>query len=223
MLRVLRAGAERRRPQRVEAAADGETGGKKEGEDQKLYARLLRAQLGCEHLPGVVQAPGDGADGQREEARDVLHGHVHEIVQQKRLADVRRKALDHVAQKRRIDLAQKSGIGVRIGRDVGHHLRRDDRFVGFPVLLPSVEMDHDPGHPAEEGGLLGVAVDAADDLGEGAVHELLGVPLVGAEPTGERQKAGLVFDLKAAGSVFRIDSELFDQVHGSAGGTPTLP
>lgn len=56
-----------------------------------------------------------------------------------------------------------------------------------------------------------------DDGGEGAVDELLGVALVGAEPPGEGHEPRLVFGFEATRPAFAVGPEFFDDGHGVAG------
>ena len=67
-----------------------------------------------------------------------------------------------------------------------------------------MEVGQDLAHPPEEGGLFDVSVDAFHDGREGAVHELLGVALVGAEAAREGHQARAVFAFQAPGATLAV-------------------
>ena len=104
--------------------------------------------------------------------------------------------------------ASSSGVLDRVAGGELVAVRRAAHVLG-------VEVHEDLRHPAEERGLLQVVVDPLDDRRERAVHELLGVALVGAQAPREREKPGAVFRLEPFRAAFAVLAEFFDDGHGS--------
>ena len=202
--------SEHRRAQRIDAAADGEPGGEEERENQEPDARLLHAELAGQGEAGVVQAAQDRPGRNGEEAGDLGDGHVEEIVQQQDLAHIVRKRRDGVPQERGVDVAEEPFGRIRV-RGPRHGVGiRALGAVRLAADVRGVEVGQDLAHPPEEGGLLDVSVDALHDGREGAVHELLGVALVGAEAAREGHQARAVLAFQAPGAALAVPPQFFD-------------
>ena len=160
---ALCARSEHRRPQRVEGAAHRETGGEEEPEDEDPRSRPLRAELGREGETGVVQAGLDRAGRHGENLGDLGDGLVEEVVQDDRLALVRRKRFDGLAQEPGVDGSEDPGRGVRVAGVLDRVAGGELVAVRRAAHVLGVEVHENLRHPAEERGLLQVVVDPLDD------------------------------------------------------------
>ena len=202
----------RRRGQRIDAAADGEAGGKEKGEDQHPDPGPLRAEAPPQLAPRAVQAPLDRPDGEGEELADPGEREVHEVVHDEHLLHVLRERVDGLPEQRGVDAFEHALRGPLVRRLAGVG-GGDLVAAGLAALVHGVQVREDLAHPCEERGLLDVVVDAGDDGRERAVHELLGVALVGAEAAGEGHQPRLVFALQPARAAFRVFSQFLDDRH----------
>ncbi len=85
--------------------------------------------------------------------------------------------------------------------------------VGLAPDAFAEEIRQNLAHPGEEGRLLQIVVDVVHHLGEGGVHQFLGVGFVDAEAAGKRHETGLVFAYKPFRAAVAVLPEFFDDVH----------
>ena len=126
----------------------------------------------------------------------------------------------HLLRKRVDGIAQNGGVDIPVDGLVGRVVRRfwevagiGDVPVGPAAAVGGVEVDHYPAHPAEKGRLLQIVVNAGDNRGKGAVHELVGVRQIRAKPPRHGKQPRPVFAFQPLGASLAVLSQFFNDVH----------